>query len=377
MNTLTENLYIYRNMLFPQSIEKRVLIHLLFWVFFIVNHLLFFIPDFADRIKEKQALWAYILYYGRFIPIFYLTRIIYRTLGTIFTGLTLFISLLFGVLAVTHLTTIIFYQYCHVYIGFQNLPGNFSTYGMHYLTPFSARARADWFVLIYDLLEMQFLVLPLGLKIIKYAVGRKMEEISQQKDKVQSELDYLRAQLTPHFIFNMLNAVQAEVGYVNKKASRYLGQAADLIRFTLYEARQELILLKKELRFIQQFIDLVSLRTSRRSEILFEMRGEVLQKHRIPTLLLLSLIENAFKHSVHATNEISFVNISSVVSEDWLDFRVANSKPQLSVPSGSKKQHGIGLENIRRTLALHFPGMHALDISETKDKFSVIVKIPL
>lgn len=379
MRILTENLYNYRSILFPQSSGKRVLIHGLFWPFFIMYHLLFFIPDFADRIKDKQVLWAYILYYGRFIPIYYLARTAYRFLREIFKGAALFTLLLLCMLFVTHLVTIVFYQYCQAFIGLEHLPSNFSTYGAHYLKPFSSRNSDDWFVFIYDLLEIQFLSMPVGIKIIKYTVSRDMEEINRQKGRIQSELDYLRAQLTPHFIFNMLNAVQAELKYVNRRASKYLGQAADLIRFTLYDTKLECIPLKKELHYVQQLVALESMRTSRRSEIVFSMKGDIRDTYQVPTLLLITLVENAFKHSVHATNGHSYVDITSEVSGELLDFHVINSKPHPSKPSpgGPKKQSGIGLANVRRTLALHFPKTHQFEIIQADDEFSVSLKIPL
>ncbi|TKT85991.1 sensor histidine kinase [Dyadobacter frigoris] len=379
MKILTENLYNYRNILFPLSIAKRVLIHVIFWGFFIVNHLLFFFPDFIERIKDPQVLYAYVLYYGRFIPVFYLGRLVYSALGKIFKDLMLFAALLVCMLAVTHIVTVLFYLYCQHYIGLANLPANFTTFGMRYLKPFSTRESTDWFVFIYDLLEMQFLTLPVGIKLIKHIVARDIKEISDQKDRVQSELDYLRAQLTPHFIFNMLNAVQAELKYINKKASKYLIQAADLIRFTLYDAEQEFIPLKKELHYVHQFVDLESIRTSRRSEIVFEMQGEIQETHQVPTLLLITLVENAFKHSVYATNGFSYVNISSEVCGDWLDFRITNSKPQHTKEPdiGQKKHKGIGLDNIRKTLALHFPKRHHLEIDQNEETFSVILKTPL
>jgi hypothetical protein len=378
MRILTKNLYGYRKILFPESPVKRVLAHVFFWLFFILYHLLFFIPAFKDRINDKQLIWVNMLYYGRYIPIFYLMKIAYTSIKKAFKGAALFAVLFLCVLLIEHLITMLLYKYLQIYIGLDTLPGNFPVLGKLYLMPIWAKHGRDWLVLIYDLLEMQLLILPIGIKMIKYGVSHDIEQITTEKEKIQSELDYLRAQLTPHFIFNLLNSVHAEIKSISKAGASYVAQAAELIRFSLYESGQEFIALSNELHYIEQYVELESMRTAQRSEISFIKKGDSRQ-YEVPTLLLITLVENAFKHSVHASSEHSYVDIASEVCGDQLHFEVTNSKP-VTKPlkeNGDKKQSGIGLANLRRTLQLHFPLTHYLHIEQSDTLFSISLQIPL
>jgi hypothetical protein len=379
MRILTENLYGYRKILFPETPQKRVLVHVLFWTFFILYHLLFFIPAFNDRIKDKQLIWVNILYYGRYIPIFYLMRVLYLGFAKSLKGGALFVTLLMSALIVEHLVTVLLYKYLQASIGLDHLPGNFPVLGRLYLTPLFAKDGKDWLVLIYDLLEMQLLILPVGIKMIKYGVIHDIEEITKEKGKIQSELDYLRAQLTPHFIFNLLNSVHAEIKSISRSAAGYVAQAADLIRFALYETGQEFISLHSELHYIELYVELETMRTAQRSEISFVKKGNAYQEYEVPTLMLITLVENAFKHSVHASPEHSCIDIASEVSGECLYFEVTNSKPvsRHLKPGDDKKQNGIGLVNLRRTLQLHFPLTHRLSIRESDTQFSIRLQIPL
>ncbi|MGX5855026.1 sensor histidine kinase [Dyadobacter jiangsuensis] len=350
-----------------------------FWVFFILYHLLFFIPAFTERIKDKELVWVQVLYYGRYIPIFYAVQVLYRMVRKTFKAAALFAVLLLLTLMVEHGVTFLLYKYLQANIGLDHLPGNFPKLGELYLKPLPAKTGKDWLVFIYDLLEMQLLILPVGIKMVKYGVKQDIEEISRQKDQAQQELDNLRAQLAPHFIFNLLNSVHGEIRAISRVSANYIAQAAELIRFSLYETSRDLISLHSELYYIEQYVELESMRTSHRAEINFVKKGSLHSQHLVPPLMLISLVENAFKHSVHVTTERSFVDIASEVYEDKLNFQVSNS-----IPSGKparkhahKQQGGLGLANLKRTLQLHFPLTHRLHIEQTDTLFLINLQIPL
>lgn len=379
MRILTENLYGYRKLLFPESQAKRVLIHILFWGFFILYHLLFFIPAFSERLKDPELIWVYVLYYGRYIPIFYLMQMSYRISKKALKGAMLFLVLFLSAFLAEHMVTLSLYQYFQATIGLEHLPGNFPVLGKLYLIPISLKDGRDWLVFTYDLLEMQLLILPIGIKMIKYGVSQDIEEIIHQKNQVQSELNTLRGQLAPHFIFNLLNSVHSEIRSVSKASANYIAQAAELIRFSLYEACQDSIALDSELYYIEQYVELESLRTSQRAEINFTKKGSLNMPYQVPALMLITLVENAFKHSVHATAQRSCVEITSEVRDERLHFLVTNSIP-IDKPSKSnfhKKQGGLGLMNLKRALQLHFPANHELRIEQSSTLFSVKLQIPL
>jgi LytS/YehU family sensor histidine kinase len=277
-----------------------------------------------------------------------------------------------------HVVTVILYQYYQHEVGMEKLPDGFHKMGRLYLEPFRTRRGRDWSVFAYDISELQLLILPFSVKMMKHSIHLVSEQFGYCSSReLQSELKYMRSQLTPHFIFNILNAVSVEIKYSPKKAADVLFKAADMIRFSIYDIEKEFISLEKELHYVEQYVELESMRTSQRSEICFVKKGQISITHQVPTLFLVTLVENAFKHSVHATHERSQISIMSQIKGGWLIFEVTNSKPSLMTEKKSEEQKGIGLTNLKKTLALKFGKDHLLDIAESDKSFSVLLRLPL
>lgn len=378
MQTLTEELYTYRKLLFPLTESRRVLIHCIFWLLFIIFHLLVFLPAHQERLVSQHVLYSYVLYYGRYIPVYYLTIYFFRFLRSRVRGPLRLILLAGFVLTVFHIATMGLFQFYDRYVGLANLPGGFQKIGRLYLLSFEGYRSGDWMLFIYDVSDLQLLILPLSIKMIKYSIGLVSQEFGRREQKLRSELKYMRSQLTPHFIFNILNAVSVEIRRSPKTAVGILYKAADMIRFSIYDIEMEFISLKKELHYVAQYVELESMRTSHRSEICFLMRGQASDHHCVPTLFLVTLVENAFKHSVHATAAPSQISILGGIDEDWLTFEVTNTKPgQGAAESKGKTNEGIGLANIKKTLALKFGKNYRLDITQDTQLFTVLLKLPL
>nr|WP_295924681.1 histidine kinase [uncultured Dyadobacter sp.] len=378
METLTEELYTYRKVLFPATQSRRVLIQCAFWTLFIVFHLLVFLPAHQDRLTNRHVLFSYILYYGRYIPVYYLTIRFFRFLRSRVRSPYRLIWMAVFVLIIFHIITMALFQFYSHKVGMENLPDGFQKIGKLYLLSFEEFRGRDWLLFIYNVSDLQLLVLPLSIKMIKYSIGLVSEEYGRREQKLRSELKYMRSQLTPHFIFNILNAVSVEIRHSPKKAIDILFKAADMIRFSIYDIEKEFISLKKELHYVQQYVELESMRTSHRSQICFLTRGDVLEEHRVPTLFLVTLVENAFKHSVHATADRSEVSILGEIRGDWLTFEVTNTKPaKRSAEPTNKTSEGIGLANIKKTLALKFGKNYSFDIIQDTETFSVLLKLPL
>ncbi len=374
MRTLTENLYGFRKLLFPDNLRTRIGVHALFWTGFILYHLLYFVPAFKERLADAAVCWAYVIYYGRYIPLFYLLARCYPVIRERFKGVGLLLVLFAASLLLTHVTTYLLYRFYQAFIGLENLPVNFTVIGQLYLKPLAARHGTDWLVFVYDLLDLQLLAFPVGIRMMKYGITWEMEDIRRQKRKAQAELQVLRSQLSPHFVLNILNSAAAELGHFSRKGAGYLAQAANLIRFSLYETGSEFIALAKELDYIQQYVELEAMRTKQRAEITCFSSGDLRPEHCVPALMLITLVENAFKHSVHTTHERSFITIHSQVEADRLRLSIANSIPPAP---GPETPGGIGLANLRRTLELKYPHDHLLDISKTQEVFSIRLELPL
>lgn len=380
MQALTEELYTYRKVLFPATGVIRFCIHAVFWSSFIALHLLFFVPKHAERLKDPVVVWTYILYYGRYIPVFYLMVYFFRFLRNRVPGVMRLICLAFFVVLSYHaLTTVLFYYY-QARFGLYSLPEGFQMLAPFYLDPLGSQQGKGLGVIIYDISELQLFILPVCIKTLKYSLRLVMDESGRQQQKLRDELKYLRFQLTPHFILGVLTAASTEIQRSPRKlAASYLLQAAEMIRFSIYDIEEEFVSLTKELQYVQQYLRLESARTTQRSEIFFTKKGLEQPYHIVPTLLLVTLVENAFKHGVHATHERSEVTIKSEVIGDWLIFEVSNTKPRTQADEKKRaaSQGGIGLSNLKKTLALKFSQDHQLEIIETASQFSVHLRIPL
>lgn len=369
---------IYRQLLLPASSPMRVAGHLAFWTAFICYHMVFFLPIFPERIYSYDTRLAYLLYYARFIPIYYLTLMCLSLIGQ--PSHAWYSPLLgFAVcLAAMHLVTKPLYHFYENQFGLENLPRNFKPIGSYYLKSWIPVKKADYYVFVYDLMDMQLLALPFGLKWVRLGAMADLQSSKLQKQRLQEELTALRAQLDSHFVLNVINAASVEVCSYSAKGSEYLAQAADLIGFTLYQARSEFVQIQTELEFISKYLALEAMRTSRRSKIVFEVEGKTTISGSVPTLLITTLVENALKHGVHATDEPSYVKITCQIYAGSITLQVFNTKPS-STPSEKEKtsRSGLGLVNLRRRLEAYFPGRHQLEITERPQSFLVYLHFPL
>jgi two-component system LytT family sensor kinase len=193
------------------------------------------------------------------------------------------------------------------------------------------------------------------------------------------ELKVPKSQINPHFVFNVLNAAYAKILPISEDAAEYLQKASEILRFSLYETNDEFIKLEKELSYLNQYVELESMRNNRRCKIDFVQEGEVRDAHQIPTLLLITLVENAFKYGVHATRHNSYVSIRICIVSDSLEFVIKNSKPdQPAIKSRNPNTTGgIGLANLNKRLEIYYPDHYLFRKTESEKEFMVTVKIPL
>lgn len=369
---------VYARLLLPEDRRARSFGHLAFWSIFIGYHMIFFLPILPDRVVSADTRLAYLLYYARFIPVYYGSMIVMRITGQPSQKwYSPFIVLLICALTI-HVFTKPLYHFFELHIGLKNLPKNFQLIGAYYLRPWVPRQSRDWYVFVYDLMDMQLLALPVGLRWLRHGAMVNVRRSEQEKQKLQQELRELRAQLTPHFVLNVLNAASTEVASFSQKASDYLIQAADMIRFALYDTRSEFIELSRELEFITQYLKLEAMRSSQRSTIIWDFYGEVKTSKTVPTLLITTLVENALKHGVHATYEPSYVKIECHVQADKLTLQVFNSKPGRKHPGLENSRHGgLGLATLQKRLDGYFPAKHRFSVTDKPESFMVYLQIPL
>jgi Histidine kinase len=189
--------------------------------------------------------------------------------------------------------------------------------------------------------------------------------------KAVAELAFLKAQINPHFLFNTLNSIYYLTLQRSERAAHAVEKLSAIMRYVIDEGGQDRVPLERDVAYLHDYIALQQLRFAGNVEIVFEVKGDLVGKQIVP-LLLVSLIENAFKHGISMEHP-SPIHISIAVSSNQLRLDVQNHKfPNLAA---HELETGIGLENTRRRLKISYPSLHRLEIHETKEDFQVTLTI--
>ena len=231
-----------------------------------------------------------------------------------------------------------------------------------------------------DILEFIFSFL-LITSLLKYSKSWfKHLELSQtisllEKAKLDAEINALKGQINPHFLFNSLNNLYSLSLDNDKRVPSIILRLSGMMRYLLYDTNVEKVRLEKELEHLKNFIEMQALRLGDQAKIniSIENRTEHIQ---IAPLLFLPLVENAFKHGAKDYTEGAFVNISMAIDENEIRFKVGNKKGEVDEIM-SKNKGGVGLNNLRKRLQLSYPNRHELIITETIQTFTAILKITL
>ncbi|WP_337638748.1 sensor histidine kinase [Prevotella sp.] len=194
-----------------------------------------------------------------------------------------------------------------------------------------------------------------------------------EKHALERQLQYLKYQVNPHFLMNTLNNIHALVDIDPERAKASVVELSKLMRYVLYEGNNRLTPLSREVQFLRNYVQLMSMRYTGNVSISLDV-PEVLPDSMLPPLLLVIFVENAFKHGISYRTK-SFVEISLQPHGDRLLFSCRNSRPEIKHDENMKG--GVGLSNVRRRLDLLFPGNYTLDIKEQEDTYTVHLDIPL
>lgn len=227
----------------------------------------------------------------------------------------------------------------------------------------------------YDLLEgLIVVILTYALKYTLIAFITQNELLKLQKEKLQLELNALKAQIHPHFLFNTLNNLYSLTLKNSDKASEVVLKLSDIMRYVLYQANEERVELKKELDFIKNYVDLQRIRYHDKYDITFEVSGTN-EEVTIAPLLFIDFTENAFKHGIDKRFSDGFVHVKFEIHPDHLLFLCTNSIGNNEQAGIRQQDAGIGLNNVRKRLSILYPQQHQLTISEDGEIFSVRLAI--
>lgn len=221
-----------------------------------------------------------------------------------------------------------------------------------------------------------FAIFTLLVKLIKEHFEEKEEIESLGKDKAEAELGFLKAQLHPHFLFNTLNNLYTLTLYKSDEAPEIVRKLAEMLDYSLYQGNAKEILLSKEIELIQNYIDLELLRYGDRLDLSFNHEIDD-PKATIAPLVLLSMVENAFKHGASGDHGRPKIQIDLTVKNDQLAFKVFNTKPKVAQLDETNFKKGIGSNNVKRQLELIYPDEHQLKTNEQSETYEVTLDINL
>ncbi len=210
--------------------------------------------------------------------------------------------------------------------------------------------------------------------VSRFASEKEKEAIALDKAKLETEVKFLKSQINPHFLFNVLHNIYALAIMDAEKAATQLLKLSDILRYMLYDSNEERVPLERELAYLKNYLGMVELKDSRGMDIKLNLSLEEGNQHlKMAPLLFIPFVENAFKHSFIEDIRTGYVHISLQTSGNQLIFTVDNSKPQKEY--SKDRVGGIGLNNIKQRLELSYPNKHDLKIEETKTAFTVRLKL--
>lgn len=213
---------------------------------------------------------------------------------------------------------------------------------------------------------------PLAARLLIEIYRRQVRNLRLEKQYTRLELDFLKSQINPHFLFNVLNSVYALTEEDNPRAARIVEQLSGMMRYSLYETSGTLVQLDKELTFIRDYIGLEQLRTAKRLQLEAVFPEQVDDRLQIAPFILITFVENAFKHGVHNTTRKSWVKLDLTLTNDSLTMIISNQKTE----NAPEQTGGIGLVNVRKRLGALYPG-HELTVREEAGAYHIYLKIRL
>jgi len=226
-----------------------------------------------------------------------------------------------------------------------------------------------WFLMVSNLgTSLLVLGFSLGLKLLEKVRRDEKTRKELEKEKLNAELAFLKNQISPHFFFNTLNNIYSLIGNNVEAAKDSVHKLSKLMRYLLYESEKEKISLTLELEFLKNYIDLMKLRVTERVKLSFSFPA-IFPEIKIPPLLFIPFVENAFKHGISYRNP-SFIDIRLKVEEGKVVFNTRNSMVK-ETSTENKNYYGIGLDNVKKRLDLLFRERYQLTITEKEDEYLV------
>ena len=249
----------------------------------------------------------------------------------------------------------------------------------HYNLALRAWSIAQWDLnlLVTDLIAF------LSLTFTWYAFENERKKHLLEKDNLVLQLESLKAQLHPHFLFNTLNNIYGMSLTGDKQTPEFILRLSDMMRYILYDCQRNQVALEKDIAFLENYLEMEKRRYPA-ADIQFTVSGDATGKQIVP-LLFIQFLENSFKHGAHRLNDTGFIRGSLTIHPNSLTFELRNDVFTVAAPpspllkeGGGKQQYGgVGINNVRQRLALYYPGKHTLTIHSDNTIFEVRLTLSL
>jgi sensor histidine kinase YesM len=332
-------------------LQRSVLYHVLFWILFFWAWYFMRANDFPNTKVALQVTAVKVIILGIVV---YLTNyllipfVLYRRRYLLFAFSYLALIIGFGILKI-YLIILLLQPYYRMVI----------------------RVFDDFKTKVYDDLLPLFLLVSTGAAVkllVNYFVSeKKINEILREKS--DNELRFLRSQVNPHFVFNTLNSIYFQIDKSNRDARETVLQFSEILRYQLYECNADKLPVEKEMSFLSDYVRLQQKRKDGGYQVQFNC-DEAVRNFLIAPLLLIPLVENAFKHISHFTDKPNEIEIKASREENRFCFTVWNTK-EAGAKSNEPDYGGIGLHNVSRRLQLLYPGKHELQVTQSPASFFV------
>ncbi|MEP0714325.1 MAG: sensor histidine kinase, partial [Algoriphagus sp.] len=272
---------------------------------------------------------------------------------------SIFLLILFW-MGIAHFITPVFFK--------KYQKGIISVYGLIWLVFLVLRGKENYLREHHDVLMLMLLIpIPFFLLLWVFEQWKRMRDLETQKNK--AELAMLKNHINPHFLFNTLNNLYGLCVEKSDLAPEVVLMLSEMMRYTIYEGKENEVLLSKEVEYLESFLALHKLRHRQIPKIEFQLN--LVEGLKVAPLLFIVPVENAFKHGVEKLTEGAFVRIDLSANQEKLSFRVNNNYDL----EGENTGKGIGLENLRRRLELTYPGQHSLQISQQNGIYNLVLEI--
>lgn len=344
------------------STKNRIYYHFLFWLGYILFYTIFW-GSYEGNNYWDQALQLLFLLPWKMIPTYItLYFLMPRYLYPKRTGLYITFSIL---LAISMAMVDRFMNWKYLY---------------HWFNPEEEYWKTPlWYFpkVINSILSVYTPVfVAMAIKLQRFYYQKEQINKTLEKEKVETELKFLKAQIHPHFLFNTLNSIYSLSLENSPKTPDAVLGLSKFLDYMLYECNDRLITVEKEWEQLMNLVDLERMRYGDQLTITTSIKDDN-QESLIPPLLLLPFVENAFKHGADNLIADSWINIELILENQQLQFLVENSKASSGSNEVLDGDKNIGLKNVRRRLELFFPNKHKLKILEEPDSFLVKLEIDL